>query len=359
MSDEAISLSSFLIFGTGAVGTYVGGSLVLSGAQVVFMERPDVATDMRKSGLHLRLDEVEHSIPKPLVFGSLEEALAHGPYDAAIFALKSYDTEKALVGLEMIVRRAKYPPPAFLCLQNGVENELALASALGAERVIAGTLTSAIGRRGLGDVVLEKKRGLGVAAGHPLSAALVKALNSAKLNARLYPNAASMKWSKLLTNLLGNATSAILDMPPREVFAHPGLYQLEIAQLREALEVMAAMSVKPTNLPRTPVLALAFAARYLPTQVSRPFIARAAGGGRGGKMPSFHIDLHSGRGVSEVDYLNGAVVRYGERLGVPTPVNRLLNQTLLKLVTGVAPLAAYARKPEELLKKCREARAQG
>jgi 2-dehydropantoate 2-reductase len=68
-------------------------------------------------------------------------------------------------------------------------------------------------------------------------------------------------------------------------------------------------------------------------------------------MPSFHIDLHSGRGKSEVDYLNGAVVRFGERYGISTPVNRLLNETLLALTEGKLPIDGYAKQPEKLLKE--------
>ena len=111
--------------------------------------------------------------------------------------------------------------PAILCLQNGVDNEPAIAALLGAAKVIPGTVTSAIGRRGVGDIVLEKNRGVGVAAGHPLSERLVEALEGAYLNASLFPKAADMKWSKMLTNLLANPTSAILDMTAAEVFEIP------------------------------------------------------------------------------------------------------------------------------------------
>jgi Ketopantoate reductase PanE/ApbA C terminal. len=78
--------------------------------------------------------------------------------------------------------------------------------------------------------------------------------------------------------------------------------------LRECLAVMKAQGIDVVDLPKTPVRALAFATR-LPLWLSKPLLGRAAGSGRGGKMPSFHIDLHSGRGKSEVDYLHGAVVR--------------------------------------------------
>jgi 2-dehydropantoate 2-reductase len=103
------------------------------------------------------------------------------------------------------------------------------------------------------------------------------------------------------------------------------------------------------NLPHTPVKALAFAARYLPLPLSRPFMQKAVGAGRGGKMPSFHIDLYSGRGQSEVGYLNGAIVRHGGKAGVPTPVNRLLTDTLLALTRGEMPREVYALQPEKLL----------
>ena len=58
--------------------------------------------------------------------------------------------------------------------------------------------------------------------------------------------------------------------------------------------------------------------------------------------------MDSGRGQSEVDYLNGAVVRAGRRAGVPTPVNALLNQTLLGLISGELPKERFAQRPEAL-----------
>ena len=88
------------------------------------------------------------------------------------------------------------------------------------------------------------QRPVGIAAGHLLSARLVEACDEAGLNARLYPDSAEMKWSKLLTNLLGNASSAILDMTPAQVFADPGLYNMEVQQLREAQAVMRALGIQ-------------------------------------------------------------------------------------------------------------------
>ncbi|MFC1936539.1 ketopantoate reductase family protein [Chloroflexota bacterium] len=334
-----------LSIGAGAIGTYVGGSLALRGHEVVFLEQLEAARSMKGQSLRLLMHDVEHNVSDPTVVGSLDEALMLGPYDVALFALKSYDTPAALESFTPFADRV----PPFLCLSNGVENEEAIAAAFGPNKVVTGTVTTAIGRRGIGNIVLERLRGIGVAAGHPLSATLVEAMDDAGLQAQLFPNAQDLKWSKMLTNLISNALSAILDMPPAEIFSHPGLYYLEIQQLRECLQVMKAQGIKVVNLPGTPVKSLAFAVKSLPLWLSKPLIGKAVGGGRGDKMPSFHIDLHSERGKSEVGYLNGAVVRRGEQLNIPTPANLLLNQTLTALTMGHEDIETYRKKPEVLL----------
>ena len=344
-----------LTFGAGAVGTYIGGSLALAGHNVVFVEQAKVVDELRERGLRLgltidkRRKAKEAFLVDPssfVVASSLEEALRYGPFDIAIYALKSFDTPAAMEGVKPLAD--KMPP--VLCLSNGVDNESAIAKVLGPDKVIYGTVTSAIGRRAVGDIALEKLRGIGIAASHPLSDRLVAAFNDAFLNAQAFLDADNMKWSKMLTNLLANPLSAILDMSAAEIYAHKDLYKLEIAMLRECLAVMQAQNIAVVDLPGTPVRALAFATK-LPLWLSKPFLARAAGSGRGGKMPSFHIDLHSGRGKSEVDYLHGAVVRAGEKTGVPTPVNKLLTDTLLTLTNGAIPLEEYAGQPEKLLSK--------
>lgn len=71
-------------------------------------------------------------------------------------------------------------------------------------------------------------------------------------------------------------------------------------------------------------------------------------------MPSFYIDLHAGRPKSEVDYLNGAVVRFAGQLGLDAPINKVLNDTLLALVEGRLNVNDFSRQPEKLLAQLNE-----
>jgi 2-dehydropantoate 2-reductase len=348
-----------LSFGAGAIGTYIGGSLALAGQQLVFLERPEVAEELRQRGLRLdltldkRRKTKEATVLSPSSFvaaSSLEEALRYGPFDAAIYALKSFDTAAAVEGMKPF--KDKLPP--ILCFSNGVDNEPMLASLLGTDKVIAGTVTHSVGRRGAGDIVLERLRGIGIASSNPLSAKLILAANSAYLNAQAYSNAAAMKWSKMMSNLTANPLSAILDITAVEVFADPRLFRLEMAMVHECTAVMKAQGIPVVDLPDAPVRELVLVTR-LPLWLSRLLLAGAAGSARGAKMPSFHIDLYSGRGKTEAEFLHGAVVRAGEKYGVPTPVNKILTEIVMALFRKEIPLDEYAHKPEKLLAKVKEA----
>jgi 2-dehydropantoate 2-reductase len=158
-----------------------------------------------------------------------------------------------------------------------------------------------------------------------------------------------MKWSKLLTNLIGNPASAILDLSVAELFADRRLFAVEMSVLRECLAVMRALNFAVVDLPGTPVRALAFGAG-LPAALAQPLMRRSVGAGRGGKMPSFHIDLHGGRGMTEVRWLHGAVVKYGAQHGVAAPVNQVLTETLEAITAGKLNKEDFRRRPEALLR---------
>ena len=192
-------------------------------------------------------------------------------------------------------------------------------------------------------------RGIALAAEASGADQVARDFFSAGLNPRLVSGGQSIKWSKLLTNLQANASAALLNMRPADLFAHAGVFSMEMRMLREALLVMSQSGISTVDLPKTPVNGLRLLATRIPAWLGRPLAVRLLGKGRGDKMPSFHIDLHAGRKQSEVGDLNGAVVRAAEKLGLPAPVNAFLTSQLQAMAAGKIPLNTYDHLPERLL----------
>lgn len=335
-----------LCFGMGAIGSYIGGSLAHAGCDVVFVERPEAISTAQFTNIKICKAVDEIVVEQVEVSTDIEALLGTRKFDVAMLAVKAFDTPGIVNSLMGI--KASLPP--ILCLQNGVENEHLIEEKLGEGSVIGGSITSAVGRNGLGDVKLEKLRGVGIETGTPLSERLLEIFNLAGLNAKGYPVRDDMKWSKMLTNLLVNASAAILNWSPAKVLGHPVTYKIEVLQLREALAVMGKLGIHVIDLPGTPVKTLITLMDVLPLNIGRILIGTALAKGRGAKMPSLHIDLQAGRTRSEVEYLNGAVVRFGEKVGVPTPVNRVLTNILMDLTEGKQERQMYSNHPEILLK---------
>ncbi len=336
----------------GAIGTYIGGSLAAAGYDVAFTERPETIDVLKNKGLKIQTPAGLLQVKELTLYSSLAEALQSAKYDVALIAVKSFDTQSVLEEIRPLA--AKFPP--MLCLQNGVENEDLITSVLGKERVIGASIGTAVGKNGPGDVRVEKMRGIGIESGHVLSEKLIAAFSAAGLNAKGYAKRADLKWSKMLSNLLGNATSAILNWTPARIFSDPRIYAIEVAQVRETLAVMKAQGIHLVNLPGTPIALLIELMDRFPAFISRPIAAKGMGKGRGQKMPSFHIDLYHGQTRSEVSYLNGAIARAGMELGISTPVNRVLTEILETLASGKVSKEIFAHQPEKLIAKIKAAR---
>jgi 2-dehydropantoate 2-reductase len=335
---------SVICFGMGAIGTYIGGSLAAQGAKVTFIEKKEFIKDADAKEIHLNIGGNEISVRNFEITSDVRQAISCKPIDVALLAVKSNDTASVM---ELLTGLEEDLPPV-LCLQNGVDNEALIGRKLGEEKVIGGSITSAVGRSGLGNVRLEKLRGVGIETGHPISQTLIDCFNLAGLRAKGYESRADMKWSKMLTNLLANATSAILNWTPAQVYSHPLTWRIELEQIREAMEVMRRMHIHLVNLPGTPVKPLMILLNSLPSNLSRTLIGAPLAKGRGAKMPSFHIDLYSGKTTSEVTFLNGAVSRYSSKVGVPSPVNDGLCQLLEQMASGEASKEEFANQPEKL-----------
>ena len=330
-----------LIVGAGAIGCLIGGKLARANQQVTLAGRPTFVEAVRSRGLILADETGRHTVRNVRAVASPQEALARSEtaFDLAVFTVKSYDTSAAIGELCAALEATGAPPPALLSVQNGVGNEDALAAALPTVSVLAGSITTPVSVEGPGAIHIDKPRyglGLGLwragAGGTTVFDGTCTLLENGGFALQRYANAQAMKWTKLLMNMMGNATCAILDEPPQAAFADDKIVDLEIAAWREALAVMAAAKIPALNMDKYPFATLAPLIRHAPKALIRPILRSQIAGARGGKLPSLHIDLHGGKGRSEVGWLNGAVVRKGDEVGVTTPVNQVLTEVLSGLV---------------------------
>lgn len=341
-----------LVIGAGAIGCLVGGKLALAGEEITLVGRPAFANAVAENGLRLRMGGDEQVIRTIGAVGSMSEAFATGAmYDLAILTVKSYDTAAALDELAAVSAPQR---PVVLSLQNGVGNEEAIAQLLGEDKVLAGTLTTPVSVPAPAVIRIDRPSfTMGLSTWSPkMPATLLEASHAALLRAgfkaKLYPHAQGMKWTKLLMNMMSNATSAILDQPPSQLFTDARIVDIEIAAWREALAVMAAAKIPPVNLGSYPFAWLAPLIRRAPNSLLRPILRRQVSGARGDKMPSLQIDLHQGKSKSEIGWLNGAIVKRGQEIGVATPVNTLLTHTVTSLIGQSALQASWKGNVEKL-----------
>ncbi len=347
----------FLILGVGAVGAWIGANLVMARQAVTFVGRLAFAQSACARGIHVTLPGGETWRLRDVdVATGLAEALQRSPlgYDAVLLCVKAHGLDRAIDELRGCAD--KLSGALFVAFQNGVGNEEKLAAVFGERRVLAATLTSPIAVEGPAAVRLERLGGgVGLAAlsadqsWQPIAHALSR---SPLLSLKTYADWRAMKWSKLLLNIMGNATSALLSASVAEIYNDRRLFALEMRMLREALAVMAAHTppIAAVNLPGHPARFLALALRLLPDSALQALLARRVAQGRGNKLPSLYYDVATRSGRSEVNVLNGAVAEIGRTLGVPTPVNAALAELVQQAIQpGSALSPQVARRALEQL----------
>ena len=339
-----------LIVGAGAIGCFVGGRLSAVGQQVALLGRSALMGKIATAGLCLRHPTLPEQTVHPQTVTSLDDITP--AFDFILVTVKSPDTPGVI--RDIAEARLSLVNTCIVSLQNGIGNEEMLAEAFGREKVIAGTITIPISVPERGIIEVSKdKGGLGLAPMHPNQSVqqLADALNQAGLTTHVYPDYQAMKWSKLLLNIVNNASSAILNEPPAQIVANPDLFNLEIEALREGVMVMKAWGFSAVKLPGYPAnwLARLVSAGWLPMNAKRAILRPFMLSGRGTKMPSLQIDLAAERPTSEVAVLNGAIVEAGQKVGVITSVNKTLTDILSRLVSNELAWEDYQHQPEKLL----------
>lgn len=294
------------VLGAGAVGCFFGGMLARAGHPVTLIGRPLHVEAFRKSGLRFEGLKFDENVP---VGASTEPGAVRGAR-IVLFCVKSTDTEAAAKQIAPFLD----PDAVVVNLQNGVDNTERIAARV-AQPVIPAVVYVAtemagpghLRHHGRGDLVI------GAADGKATPAVLSQVkqwFDAAGVPVVVSPNVAGELWMKLVVNCAYNALSAITQLPYGRMIEGEGVRDTMRAVVEETMAVAKASGV--TMVPD--VLAKTYGvAGAMPTQFS-----------------STAQDLARGK-PTEIDHLNGFVVRRGQALGIATPANQALH-ALVKLL---------------------------
>ena len=294
------SLLNVAVMGAGAVGAYYGGMLALAGHAVTLIGRPAHVEAIHQRGLRLQTQTFDEH----LALAASTEASAARDADVLLFCDKSTDT---VVAGEQLRPHLK-PGARVLSLQNGVDNAERLRQVLPDHPVAAAVVYVATEMAGPGHV---RHHGRGELVIEPLPGgeALARQLRAAGVPTEVSANVRGALWAKLILNCAYNALSALARQPYGRLVQALGVVEVMADVVAECKAVAQADGVL---LPPDVDAAVRRIAETMPGQFS-----------------STAQDLMRGK-PSEIDHLNGHVVRRGQALGVATPVNRAL-WTLVKL----------------------------
>ena len=339
-----------LVVGAGAVGSFLGALLGSIGHDVTLIRIFE--PDSEKPLTLVRPDGSRVTIPVHR-FTRTQDASAP---DLILVAVKMPMLREALAPTLL------WPGVPTLTVENGIGAESIAAEMRPAAPMLAGSLTAPIRLASEDEVQWLGRGGLALAAADDAGRAFIRPLldefGRAGLRVREIAAAPPMKWSKLLANLIANATGAILNMDAAAIYRDPRLYDVERRQLLETLAVMKQQGISPVSLPGAKVPWLVRIIR-LPAWLGRPIMVRVVGGARAGKAPSLLLHVRSAlpdapcAEPTEVAWMNGAVARAGTSRGgggaVPTPVNARLAALVDEVAADPTRRAWFNGKPDRLL----------
>jgi 2-dehydropantoate 2-reductase len=298
------------MLGAGALGSAIGGTLAAGGSEITLVDvyKPHVDA-INANGLRMRTGDGERIVEVK----AATDCRALGVVDLVIVLVKSFHTREAMTAVRSIVGEKT----VVMSLQNGLGHEDILAEVVGKSHVIAG-------KTYVGGVFLEPGH---VIAGTEDKETLIGELDGA-ISARVKAIAAEFEraglqtivsaniygtmWDKLLVNVATGALAGITRLTYDDLYAVKEIEACSIAAVAEAMAVAKANGIELSI--RDPRDAWIKASEGLPRDFKTSMLQ----------------SLEKGS-VTEIDFINGAVVRWGARRKVPTPVN----QTLVACMKGV------------------------
>ena len=293
------------VIGSGGLGGYFGARLVSGGADVSFIARGQHLTAMRSEGLRIEGPEPMH-VAKVV---ATDDPASIGVVDVVMLCVKLWDTEAALAQIRPLVGAHT----AVVSFQNGVLKDDAVRAAFSAAQVMGGVgyVATTIERPGVIRQTGPMQRlvvGEHDGTRSTRAEAFVAACLAGGIRAELSQDIRREIWQKFvfLAALSGATTTMRERIGP--IRSHPQTRAFLLELMREVVAVGRALGV---NLPADYAdIRLKLADEVAPDMTS-----------------SMHHDLERGNPL-EVRWLAGAVVDLGQRAGVPTPLNRAVNDIL-------------------------------
>ena len=292
------------VVGPGALGCLVAGFLKFKAGEDVWLldNLPERARKISESGIRIEGISGNHTIK----ISATADAKDIGPVDLAIICVKSYSTEDASKEIKDIVSENT----SVLTLQNGIGNVQILNDYFGEDKVIAGVTnhgstllsTGHVRHAGKGDTIIGKADG-------KLSRELrdvVTILTKAGFPTKISKDIDSVIWSKLLINVGINALTAITRLNNGKIVAYDEARELLRSAVQEAARVVKRKRIKLTY--DDPIQKVESVAKATAANVS-----------------SMLQDVLN-KNRTEIDFINGAIVRHGKATGIPTPVNEILTR---------------------------------
>jgi 2-dehydropantoate 2-reductase len=332
------------IVGAGAVGGYVGAHMVRAGADVTFIDAwPEHVRHMQAQGMrvtHAR-DVAEFCVPvRALDITQVQQLAKERPVDIAFVCVKSYDTAWATTLIAQYLASDGY----VVSLQNCM-NEAVIAGIVGWGKTV-GCIASSItvnlpdpghihrgaGKHGAAHTVFRA----GEVHGRMTERAeevcrLVAAADSAKVTDNLWGE----RWSKLVTNVMGNGLSACSGLSGRQMLENVQIRRFGVRLGSEAIRVGKALGYHLEEILHLPPETIARAgegdeAAMLRYEEQRFKDAKHTAAEQ---RPSMGQDMQKGR-RTEIEFLNGFVVREGEKIGLACPANATLTDIVKRVERG-------------------------
>jgi len=298
-----------LVFGAGAIGSVFGGFLAMAGHQVTLVGRGWHMDAIREKGIHVSGIWGKHSISDVKANSSLPEG---NNYELVLLTVKSYQTRAAVRELD---HRLRDPIPV-LSLQNGLGNLETISEMIGPNRTLGGRVIFGAEIKGPGEVmvtVYADRVAVGPMKGSGFPFERMEEI-AAMIHACGIPCIATREierfiWGKVLYNVALNAPAAILEINYGRLLEQESTRELMKGIVQEAFTVARTMDVDLDWTAPEEYIEVLFQKLIPPTALH---------------FPSMLQDIHGGK-KTEIDALNGALVRLGQAHGLSTPINETLS----------------------------------